>query len=169
MQILVPRRSLVVLVGAAGAGKSTFAASHFRQTQIISSDFCRGLVSDDENDLSASADAFEVLNLIAGKRLARGRLTVIDATSVQPQARRSLVNLARAHHRPAVAIVLDLPLHVIKDRNRKRTDRRIPEAAVERQADHLRKSRESLAGEGFRSVYVLRTVEDVDAVTIERR
>ena len=79
----IPALSLVVLVGASGSGKSTFARTHFRATEVISSDFCRGLVSDDENDQAASKDAFEVLNFIAAKRLAAGRLTVIDATNVQ--------------------------------------------------------------------------------------
>lgn len=62
--------SLVVLIGASGSGKSTFARRHFKPTEIISSDFCRGLVADDENDQSASGDAFDVLHYIAGKRLA---------------------------------------------------------------------------------------------------
>ena len=74
--------SLVVLVGASGSGKSTFARRHFKPTEILSSDFCRGLVADDENDQSASRDAFDVLHYIAGKRLAAGRRTVVDATSL---------------------------------------------------------------------------------------
>ena len=105
----VPELSLVVLIGASGSGKSTFARTHFGRFEVISSDFCRGLVADDENDQAATADAFEVLHVIAGKRLAAGRLTVVDATNVQPEARRSLVDLARAHDVLPVAIVLDLP------------------------------------------------------------
>ena len=109
MTIDVPALSLVVLVGASGSGKSTFARLHFLPTEVISSDFCRGLVSDDENDQAATKDAFEVLNFIAGKRLAAGRLTVIDATNVQPEARKELVNLAREYDVLPVAIVLDPP------------------------------------------------------------
>ena len=93
----IPELSLVALVGVSGSGKSTFARAHFRPTEVISSDFCRGLVSDDENDQAAAPDAFDVLHYIAGKRLARGRLTVVDATNVQPEARRALVALAREH------------------------------------------------------------------------
>ncbi|KIX66971.1 hypothetical protein SF23_20305, partial [Streptomyces sp. MBRL 10] len=96
--------SLVVLIGATGSGKSTFARKHFKPTEVISSDYCRGLVSDDENDQSASRDAFDVLHYIAGKRLAAGRLTVVDATSVQADARRGLVQLAREHDVLPIAI-----------------------------------------------------------------
>ncbi len=109
MKITVPELSLVVLIGASGSGKSTFAARHFKPTEVLSSDACRALVSDDENDQSATTVAFEVLHFIAGKRLQEGRLTVVDATSVQREARRPLVELARRHHVLPVAIVFDLP------------------------------------------------------------
>ncbi len=108
-ELAIPELSLVVLVGVTGSGKSTFARAHFKPTEVISSDFCRGLVADDENDQSATPDAFDVLHYIAGKRLAAGRLTVVDATSVQPDARAPLVALAREHDVLPVAIVLDLP------------------------------------------------------------
>ena len=105
----IPELSLVVLVGVSGSGKSTFAAQHFGRFEVISSDFCRGLVADDENDQAATRDAFDVLGYIAGKRLAAGRLTVIDATNVQADARKPLIELARAHDVLPVAIVLDVP------------------------------------------------------------
>src|SRR5919198_892664 len=98
MNLTVPELSLVVLVGASGSGKSTFARTHFRPTEVLSSDFCRGLVADDENDQSATGDAFDVLHYVAAKRLAAGRLTVVDATNVQPEARKPLVALARQYH-----------------------------------------------------------------------
>ena len=97
----VPALCLVVLIGASGSGKSTFARRHFAPTEVISSDFCRGLVADDENDQSASRDAFDVLHYIAGKRLAAGRLTVIDATNVQPEARKQLIAIAQGARRAA--------------------------------------------------------------------
>ncbi|MDQ1645000.1 MAG: hypothetical protein QOJ50_1184, partial [Cryptosporangiaceae bacterium] len=103
----VPELSLVVLVGVSGSGKSTFAARHFAPTQVLSSDYCRGLVADDPNDQAATGDAFDVLGYIAGKRLRAGRLTVVDATNVQPEARRSLIELAREYDVLPVAIVLD--------------------------------------------------------------
>src|SRR5437588_7041447 len=109
MKLTVPELSLVVLIGASGSGKSTFARTHFRSTEILSSDACRGLVSDDENDLSATGDAFEVLHFIAARRLARGKLAVVDATSVKREDRKPLVELARRYHAIPVAIVLDLP------------------------------------------------------------
>src|SRR5437764_13664099 len=106
-----------MLVGASGSGKSTFARTHFLPTEVISSDFCRGLVSDDENSQDATADAFDVLKYVAGKRLARGLLTVIDATNVQPEAGRPLVELAREHDVLPVAVVLKLPEEVCRARN----------------------------------------------------
>lgn len=109
LELAVTDLSLVVLIGATGSGKSTFAARHFKPTEVLSSDFCRGLVADDENDQSASTDAFDVLHHIAGKRLAAGRLTVVDATSVQRESRRQLIDLARRHDVLPVAVVLDLP------------------------------------------------------------
>src|SRR5215218_4956005 len=117
MQIAIPELALVVLVGPSGSGKSTFARTHFKPTEILSSDFCRGLVSDDENDQSATKDAFEVLHAIAAKRLARGMLTVVDATNVQPEARKPLVELARRYHVLPVAIALDIPEKICQERN----------------------------------------------------
>src|SRR3954466_4282128 len=109
MAIVLPELSLVVLIGPSGAGKSTFARKHFRPTEVLSSDYCRGLVSDDENNQAATTDAFAVLHFIAGKRLAAGRLTVVDATNVQKTARQPLLDLAREHNVIPVAIVFNLP------------------------------------------------------------
>src|SRR5205823_7366525 len=95
MKLTIPELSLVVLIGASGSGKSTFARKHFKPTEILSSDFCRGLVSDDENDQAATKEAFDVLHFIARKRLAAGRLTVVDATNVQEAARQPLIRIAR--------------------------------------------------------------------------
>jgi protein phosphatase len=121
--LTVPDLSLVVLVGATGSGKSTFARRHFLPTQVISSDVCRGMVADDENDQAATPEAFELLHYIVGKRLAAGRLTVVDATNVQRDSRRQLVQLAREHDVLPVAIVLDLPERVCAERNAARPER----------------------------------------------
>ncbi|OII60586.1 polynucleotide kinase-phosphatase [Streptomyces sp. CC53] len=164
--------SLVVLVGATGSGKSTFAAKHFKPTEVISSDFCRGLVADDQNDQGASRDAFDVLHYIAGKRLAAGRLTVVDATSVQQESRRQLVQLARAHDVLPVAIVLDVPEEVCAARNAARPDRSgMPRHVIRRHRRELQRSLRGLEREGFRKVHVLRGVDEIDAaeVVLERR
>ncbi|MEU1819053.1 polynucleotide kinase-phosphatase [Streptomyces roseifaciens] len=164
--------SLVVLVGPTGSGKSTFARKHFKPTEVLSSDFCRGLVADDENDQSASGDAFDVLHYIAGKRLAAGRLTVIDATNVQAEARRQLVRVAREHDVLPIAIVLDLPEDVCAARNAARPDRaHLPRHVIQRHRRELRRSLRGLEREGFRKVHVLRSVEEVEAaeVVLERR
>ncbi|MFC0600140.1 polynucleotide kinase-phosphatase [Streptomyces palmae] len=164
--------SLVVLIGATGSGKSTFAARHFKPTEVISSDFCRGLVSDDENDQAASRDAFDVLHYIAGKRLAAGRRTVIDATSVQSESRKQLVRLAREHDVLPIAIVLDVPEEVCAARNAARPDRAaLPRRVIQRHQRELRRSLRHLEREGFRKVHVLRGVEQIEAaeITTERR
>ena len=164
----VPELSLVVLVGVTGSGKSTFARERFRPTEVISSDFCRGLVADDENDQSASADAFELLHFIVGKRLAAGRLTVVDATNVQLEARRALVALAREHDVLPTAIVLDLPESVCRARNASRPDRDFGDHVIRRQHADLRRSLRGLQKEGFRTVHVLRGEDEVGAATITR-
>lgn len=165
----VPELSLVVLVGPSGCGKSTFARAHFAPTEVLSSDACRALVSDDENDQSATKDAFEVLHAIAAKRLARGRLTVVDATNVQPEARKPLVELARRYHVLPVAIVLDIPERVCQERNRTRPDRTFGPHVIRQQRSQLERSLRGLAREGFRHVHILRSPEEMAAVAIERQ
>lgn len=166
MKIAIPEMSLVVLVGVSGSGKSTFAAKHFRPTQILSSDFFRGLVSDDENNQAASAAAFDALHYVAGKRLAAGRVTVVDATNTQRSPRKALIELARAHHVLPVAIVLDIPESVCVQRNRARADRPFGDGVIRRQRDELRRSLAGLEKEGFRRVHVLSSVADVEAAAI---
>ncbi len=167
-ELTVPELSLVVMIGATGSGKTTFARAHFRPTEVISSDYCRGVVADDENDQSATKDAFEVLHFIVGKRLAAGRLTVVDATNVQPEARRELVTLAREYDVLPVAIVLDLPEKVCAERNASRPDRDFGAHVIRRQRGMLRRSLHGLQREGFRNVHVLRTPDEIDAATLNR-
>lgn len=169
VSITIPELALVVLVGPSGSGKSTFARRHFRPTEVLSSDFCRGLVSDDENDQAATKDAFEALHFIAGKRLAAGRLTVVDATNVQPEARKPLVALARTYHCVPVAIVFDLPEKVCHERNRARPDRDFGPHVIRMQAQQLRRSIRGLDREGFRHVFKLESVGAVDGATVTRQ
>src|SRR5688500_2634262 len=167
MKLTIPELSLVVLVGPSGCGKSTFARTHFAPFEVLSSDFCRGLVSNNENDQSATGPAFEVLHFVAAKRLARGLLTVVDATNVQAEARKPLVELARRHHVLPVAIVLDVPERVCEARNRERPDRAFGPHVIRQQHSQMRRSLRGLQKEGFRQMHVLRP-DNVAAVTIER-
>jgi protein phosphatase len=170
MNLRIPKLSLVVLIGPSGAGKSTFARRHFRPTEVLSSDACRGMVCDDENDQTVSAEAFAVLHHIAERRLALGRLTVVDATNVQPEARAPLVALARRHHCLPVAVVLDMPEETCRARNAARPDRAFGPHVIRNQRAQLRRSLRGggLRGEGFRHVFVLETPEQADAAAVER-
>jgi protein phosphatase len=166
--VSIPNLSLVVLIGPSGSGKSTFARKHFLATEVLSSDYCRGLVSDDENSQAATADAFEVLHYIAAKRLTAGRLTVIDATNVQQTSRQPLVALARKYHTLPVAIVFNLHKSVCQERNRGRTDRSFGEHVIRQQWSEMRRTLRGLGREGFRHVFILDSPEEVDAVALER-
>ncbi|WP_405146465.1 polynucleotide kinase-phosphatase [Sphaerisporangium sp. NBC_01403] len=168
-EISVPRLSLVLLVGVSGSGKSTFARRHFQPTQVISSDFCRGLVADDENDQEATPDAFDVLHYIVGTRLRRGLFTVVDATNVQWEARRKLIELAKSHDVLVDAIVLDVPEEVAVARNALRPDRAFGAHVITRQRKDLRRSLSKISRDGFRRVHVLRgeAVDDVE-ITYEK-
>lgn len=155
MKLIIPELSLILLIGPSGSGKSTFARKHFKPTEVISSDFCRGLVSDDENCQEATGDAFDLLKYVVGKRLARGLLTVIDATNVQPESRKPLVELARENDVLPVAIVLDVPERVCDERNRNRPDRDFGSHVIRNQIIQMRRSLRYLDREGFRYVHRL--------------
>jgi polynucleotide kinase-phosphatase len=169
MTLTIPELSLVVLIGPSGCGKSTFARKHFTATEVLSSDGFRALVSDNENDQSATDDAFAALHYVAARRLARGHLTVIDATNVQPEARKPLVALAREYHVLPVAVVLDLPERVCHDRNRSRPNRDFGPHVVRNQKSQLHRSLRGLGREGFRHIHVLKTQDEVDAAVFERQ
>jgi protein phosphatase len=166
--IELPAFCVVVMVGISGAGKSTFTRKHFIRTQILSSDSFRGLVSDDENDQSATKDAFDSLYFIAARRLARGRLTVIDATSLRPQDREGYVQLALRFHCPAIAVVLNLPENVCLDRNRVRNDRNLQPETLRCQSETLRLHLANLEDEGFSRVYVLSTPQEIEVTRFVR-
>lgn len=168
MEIKIPKLCLVVLIGASGSGKSTFAKKHFLPTEVVSSDFCRGLVCDDENNQRATPAAFEVLDIITRKRLAVGRLTVIDATNVQPEDRESLILLARQYYCNSVAIVFDLPGEILEKRSRERTDRDIPSQVISRQLEQMRGSLGNLKSQGFRFIFQLDSEAAVNSAVIKR-
>src|ERR1700722_14967896 len=169
VNITVPELSLVMLIGPSGSGKSTFARRVFLPTEVISSDFCRGLVSDDENDQSATVEAFEVLHFVAAKRLQAGRLTVVDATNVKPESRKPLVALARQYHCLPVAIVLNIPERICAERNSTRPDRNFSSHVIRQHVQEMRRSLRRLDREGFRHVHILDSPDAIDAATIERQ
>ena len=166
--IEVPELGLVVLCGASGSGKSTFARRHFAETEIVSSDRCRALVGDDDTDQSVTAAAFELLHTIVDKRLELGRLSVVDATNVKPEDRASLVELARRWDVLTTAIVFDLPLALCIERNGDRQDRQTPEHAIKRQHSTLRRTAKRLRKERFTRVYTLGSASELDSVEIAR-
>jgi protein phosphatase len=168
VNLQLPSGALIVLIGPSGSGKSTFAARHFVPSEILSSDAMRGMVADDPNDQSATEAAFELLHAALGLRMARGRLTVVDATNVERWARERLLAIARRYRRAAAAVVLDLPLEVCLERNAARSDRRVPTAAVRRQQAAMRASVEGLEEEGFQTAWRFSSEEAVSGATVER-
>jgi protein phosphatase len=168
MRLTIPDFSLVLMMGASGSGKSTFAARQFVPTEILSSDRCRGMVADDESDQAATGDAFDVLYYIAGKRLAARRLTVIDATNLRAEDRKHAIELARRYHALPVVIALDVPEAVCAERNRARPDRAFGAHVVRNHVQLLRRSLRGLQREGFRVVHVLSSPEDIAGTEIAR-
>jgi protein phosphatase len=168
MEMTIPKFSLVVLIGPSGSGKSVFARKHFLPTEVLSSDACRGMVADDENDQSVTAEAFELLHFILGKRLAAGRLTVVDATNVQRDSRQPLVRTAREFHCPLVAIAFNLPKRLCEQRNRERPDRDFGPHVIHRQHTSMQRSLGHLKKEGFRQVVVLASQQEADELRLER-
>ena len=166
--LILPADALVLMVGIAASGKSTFAGRWFRPTEVLSSDAFRALIADDPTAQGATDDAFDLLHRLLAMRLRRGRLTVVDATNVEHWAREELVAVARRHRRPAVAIVLDVPLAVALERNALRAAPRPPPGALRRQHRWLADSLASLPSEGFEAVHVLGSVDEIDAARVER-
>ncbi len=167
----IPDPALVLLVGPAGSGKTTFAARHFAPDEVVSSDELRGLIGRDEADQSVSRAAFAVLHRFVERRLAAGRLTVVDATNVTRAARRTLLRRALAAGVPAVAIVFDLPADVVQSQNARRPGRTVEPSVVERQWRTLAAAlaRDALAEEGFAAIYRLRSPTEVSRVRLVRR
>ena len=168
MKLNIPELSLVLLIGASGSGKSSFARKHFLSTEIVSSDYCRSIVCDDETNQAATTDAFELLHYIVAKRLKRGKLTVVDATNVKPEDRQPLLQLARDYHFLAIAIVFDLPVELCHDRNQQRENRGFGIHVVQRHTESLNRSLRQLDRE-FQYVHVLSNVAQIDRVEIDRQ
>ncbi|WJI59683.1 polynucleotide kinase-phosphatase [Mesorhizobium sp. C432A] len=167
--LTIPDFALVVLIGSTGSGKSTFAARHFLPTEIISSDRCRALVSDNETDQDVSADAFDLVREIAGKRLKHRKLAVIDATNVRPADRKAWVELARKWHALPVAVVIDPGVDVCVARNALRADRPFGVGVAQRMTNEIRKGLGGLQREGFRQVWKLTGEASIDAAKVSRQ
>ena len=166
--IAVSADALVLLIGVAASGKTTFAGRHFAPTEVLSSDAFRALIADDPSAQGATDDAFDLLHRLLEMRLRRGRLTVVDATNVEDWARAELIRAAKRHRRPAVAIVLDVPIELALERNLQRGSPRPPPSAIRRQHRWLADSLPALAHEGFEAIHVLQSVTDVDAARVHR-
>ncbi len=159
---------LVALIGGTWSGKSSFAEKHFLPTEILSSDFCRGMVCDDENSQSVSGEAFDLLYYAANKRLNLMKMTVIDATNIQQNARKQVIDLAREQNVHAAAIVLNLPEEIMQERNKARSDRNLPERVVRQHCRDVKRSIKGLKREGFRFVYVINSLEQLENTEIVR-
>ena len=168
MKIELPELSLVLLVGCSGSGKSTFGRKHFKASEVVSSDFCRYIVADDENDQSATHAAFDILHYIVGKRLEAGRLTVVDATNVQQEDRQSLLAVAKKHNCLPIAIVFNIDENICQERNNLRPDRNFGPHVIRRQSKSLHRSLRNLKREGFNRVFILDSAEQVDSIEITR-
>jgi protein phosphatase len=168
VRFTVPDPSLILLIGPSGSGKSTFAERHFLPTEVLSSDALRAMVSDDPTDQTATTDAFDILHAVADKRLARGRLTVIDATNVQRESRHALQKLASARRVPTVAVVFDLPEGLCLERSTRRQDRRTRTRVIRQQRTQLRRWIRWLDREGFSRIVVFRTPQAVESAGIDR-
>ncbi|HEX6370023.1 MAG TPA: AAA family ATPase [Longimicrobium sp.] len=151
----IPPGALVVLVGPQGCGKSTFARRWFGETQIVSSDECRRLVSDDASNQAVSRDAFVVFYTLLRARLSHGRTTVADATSLTPWTRNKLRQIAVARGRPVVAIAFDVPLETCLARQSRR-ERQVPPDVVQRSHEAFRLAMADLPHEGYDRLYVVR-------------
>jgi predicted kinase len=168
-ELPLPDPCLIVLIGAAGAGKSTLAARLFPLDAVLSSDAYRAIVSGDEADQRATRAAFAILHRELERRLAAGRTTVVDATNVTRFARRGLIERAASHAIPAVAIVLDLDAPIVLGRNAGRVARVVPEPAVRQQLADLARSLQpgGLEAEGFAAVHVVSDPMDLDALSVD--
>jgi predicted kinase len=167
MNLTLPDPSLILLIGPSGAGKSTFAGRFFRPTEIVSSDNCRALISDDESNQNVNSEAFGLLHHITRLRLSLGRLTVIDATNLKYQARRPLLRIARHHQLPVVAIVLNISLEICLANNKTRPNRSVGEDAIKQHLSELALAMTRLEREGYQSIFILAESE-LDRVMVER-
>jgi predicted kinase len=153
-EIVIPRNTLVVLCGPAACGKSTWAATHFLPTQVVSSDDCRAMIADDPTDQSVSRHAFDLMYFIIEKRLTLGRLVVADATNLKREHRATLLRIAKRFQFNTAAVVFRLPIETCLERNAARK-RKVPREALLDQCKLLENTMRTIASERFTFVHVL--------------
>ncbi len=163
--IKLPRRTLLVLAGPAGSGKSTFARRRFSPTMIVSSDYCRALICDDENNQRVNRDAFDLFYYIIHKRMFQGRFTVADSTALQPEARQRLLDLAYRHGYLTCLLIFNVPEQISRNRNQQR-ERKVEEQVHGYHARLLQQTLQAAPHEGWNRLYIL-TPEQIDTTTIE--
>lgn len=166
--LAVASDALVLLVGPAGAGKTTFAARHFRPGEVVSSDLLRGRVSGDPADQSATDRAFRALHRVVGDRSRRGLVTVVDATNLLYPSRASLLDISSGWRRPAVAVAFDVSIGQCLAWNARRPGRFVVESVLRRQHRLMDRALQHLPREGFESIVVVRTPREIDRLTIQR-
>ncbi|MCI0583486.1 MAG: AAA family ATPase [Chloroflexi bacterium] len=168
VEIAIPDPSCILLVGAAGSGKSTFAVRHFPAGAVVSSDAMRAAIGSGEDDQSVSRPAFAALHRSLDRRLASGRLTVVDATNLTAAARRAIRRIAQRHDVPVVAIIFDLPAPLVHERNAARHGRQVPETVVTRQLGVLRAllGTGQLASEGYSEIVHVQDRETLDRLMV---
>jgi alkanesulfonate monooxygenase SsuD/methylene tetrahydromethanopterin reductase-like flavin-dependent oxidoreductase (luciferase family)/predicted kinase len=157
----LPDPAVVVLIGAAGSGKSTWASARYRRAEIVSSDDLRGVVGSGPADLGASTDAFDLLERIVAARVGRGLPTVVDTLGLDPTRRQRWREAASAAGMPAVAVVLATPGAVCGRRNADR-DRPVPAGTLIDQVRRVAALQDALASEGWDRVEVV-VPEDEEA------
>lgn len=163
--IKLSRRTLLVLAGPAGSGKSTFARRRFAPTMIVSSDYCRALVCDDENNQRVSRDAFDLFYYIIHKRMFQGRFTVADSTALQPETRQRLLDLAHRHGYLTCLLIFNVPEKISRARNQQR-ERKVEEQVHSYHAGLLQQTLQAAPHEGWDRLYIL-SLEQIDTVAIE--
>jgi protein phosphatase len=161
MIIEIPASSLIVLIGPAACGKTTFAKKHFSSTQIVSSDFCRALICDDETNQSISHHAFDLLYFILDKRLYLKKLTVVDSTALSADIRHKYLEIAKAHNVPVIYLIFNHSLDCCLQRNLTR-QRIVEKEVIERQYKKLCRVFDVLPDEQVHRVYLIDEINEPD-------
>ena len=160
--LTLPTRTLLVLCGPAGSGKSTFArhlmATHERQgwkpTMIVSSDACRAQICDDENSQQVNRDTFDLFHYIIHKRMFQNRFTLADSTALHPESRQRMLDLARRHNYHTCLLVFNISAQICLQRDLGRA-RQVGEQVIAFHAGLLQKTLQAIPSEGWNQILLL--------------